>query len=183
MKIIRTEVVRFEDGGAVWSIETVRGDHTSFVVITELPQDWRPGADSGGLVSITIPFGHARALAVGLLRAVYHEMPATWHLAEGDPEEYLAHVLELIYDMTPKREANPRDGVRNLLIIEKHIRRLTRLVGIARRRTHLIKKRYLHAAGWARRNHKRVVEQRKQLAKLNRKDVSDGEIQKKASSN
>ena len=180
MKIIRTEIVRFEKGGSVWSIETVRHKNKSYIELTELPPDWRPGEAGGGIVSLTIPFDKARAVAVGLLRAVYYEMPSTWHLAEGDPEEYLAHVLEIIYDMTPKRKAHPRDGIHNLLSIQNHVDRLTRLLGIARRRAEQIKKRYLHAANWARRNHGKIVEQRKQLAALNRReDMSDGEIQKK----
>jgi len=182
MKIIRTEIVRFEDGGVVWSIETVRHRSKSYIELTELPPDWRPGEAGDGIVSLTIPFNKARALAVGLLRAVYFEMPSTWHLAEGDPEEYLAHVLEIIYDMTPKRKAHPRDGVHNLLVIESHMRRLTRLLGKARRRSHQMKKRYLHAAGWARRNHIKLVEQRKQLAALNlREDINDGKIQEETS--
>lgn len=180
MKIIRTEIVRFEDGGVVWSIETVRHRNKSYIELTELPPDWRPGDSGGGIVSLTIPFDKARALAVGLLRAVYFEMPSTWHLAEGDPEEYLAHVLEIIYDMTPKRKAHPRDGVHNLLVIESHMRRLTRLLGKARKKSASLRKRYEHAAGWARRNHRKIVEQRKQLAALNlREDIPDGEIQKK----
>jgi len=179
MKIIRTEVIRFEDGGSVWSIETVRHRNKSWIEITELPEDWRLGEKSGGIVSITIPFKQARAVAVGLLRAVYYEMPSTWYLADGDPEEYLAHVLEIVYDMTPKRKAHTRDGIHNLLAIENHIYRLTRLLGKARRRSHQMKKRYLHAAGWARRNHRKIIDQRKQLAVLNRKGISNGDVQKK----
>jgi len=180
MKIIRTEIVRFEDGGAVWSIETVRHRNKSYIELTELPADWKPGESSSGIVSLTIPFGMARAISIGLLRSVYHEMPSTWHLAEGDPEEYLAHVLEMIYDMTPKRKAHTRDGIHNLLAIENYIYRLTRLLGKARRRSHQMKKRYLHAAGWARRNHRKIVEQRKQLAAFTRgEDRSDGKIQEK----
>ena len=179
MKVIRTEIVRFEDGGPSWVVETIRGEGKTYIELTELSEDWRPGDKSFG-VGQTIPFKQARALAVGLLRAVYFEMPSTWHLAEGDPEEYLAHVLEMIYDMTPKRKVHTRDGIHNLLAIENYIYRLTRLLGKARRRSHQMKKRYLHAAGWARRNHGRLMEQRKQLAALNRReDMSSGEIQKK----
>ena len=180
MKVIRTEIIRFEKGGPVWSIETVKYGNKSFVELTELSPDWQPGHGDECLVSISLPFEQSRAIAVGLLRAVYHEMPSTWYLAEGDPEEYLAHVLEIIYDMTPKRKAHPRDGIHNLLSIQNHVDRLTRLLGIARRRAHQMKKRYLHAAGWARTNHRKIVEQRKQLAAFNRgEDMSDGEIQKK----
>ena len=182
MKVIRTEIVRFEAGGPVWSIETVQHGNKSFVEFTELSDDWRPGHGTAW-VSLTIPFEQARALAIGLLRAVYHEMPSTWYLAEGDPEEYLAHILEIIYDMTPMVEANARDGIHNLLAIEKHIARLTHLLGKARKKSVSLRKRYENASGWARRNHRKVVEQRKQLASLNERKVSDGEIQKEAGSN
>lgn len=181
MKVIRTEIVRFEEGGPVWSIETVRHKNKSFIEFTELSPDWRPGQGTA-YTSFTIPFKQARAVAVGLLRAVYHEMPSTWYLIEGDPEEYLAHVLEIIYDMTPKRKAHSRDGVHNLLAIESHMRRLTRLLGKERRKSVSLRKRYEHVAGWARRNHRKIVEQRKQLAVFNRgEDMSDGEIQKETS--
>jgi len=182
MKVIRTEIVRFEEGGPVWSIETARHKNKTLVQFTELSPDWRPGQGTSWS-SFTIPFEQVRAIAVGLLRAVYHEMPSTWYLADGDPEEYLAHVLEIIYGITPKGEANPRDGIVNLLLIEKHLRRLTRLLGVARRRLFRMKKRYEHAAEWARRNHRKVMEQRKQLAALNERKLSDGEIQKEADSN
>ncbi len=178
MKIIRTEVIRFEDGGSVWSIETVRAKNKTHIEFTELSPNWRPGQGTAW-GSFSIPFEQARAVAIGLLRAVYHEMPSTWYLAEGDPQEYLAHVLEMVYDMTPKRKAHTRDGIHNLLAIENHMYRLTRLLGKARRRSHQMKKRYLHAAGWARRNHIRIIEQRKQLAVLNRKGISNGDVQKK----
>lgn len=181
MKVIRTEIIRFEEGGPVWSIETVRLENKSIIEFTELSDDWTPGGGTAW-ASFQIPFEQARAIAVGLLRAVYHEMPSTWYLADGDPQEYLSHILEIIYDMTPKRKAHARDGIHNLLAIESHIRRLTRLLGKARRKSAFLFKRYEHAAGWARRNHKKIIEQRKQLAALNERKASDGEIQKEAHS-
>lgn len=181
MKIIRTEIVRFEKGGSVWSIETVRHKNKSYIELTELPADWKPGESSSGIVSLTIPFEMARAISVGLLRAVYHEMPSTWYLIEGDPEEYLAHVLEIIRDMTPKRTVHSRDGIHNLLAIENYVERLTRLLGKERKKSVSLRKRYEHVAGWARTNHRRIIEQRKQLKALNERLVSDGEIQKETS--
>lgn len=182
MKIIRTEIVRFEKGGPVWSIETVRHKNKTYIQFTEFSEDWRPGQGGTAWASFEIPFEQVRAIAVGLLRSVYHEMPSTWYLAEGDPEEYLAHVLEIIYGMTPSRKAHSRDGVHNLLAIQYHINRLTRLLGKERKKSVSLRKRYEHVAGWARRNHRKIVEQRKQLAAFNRReDMSDGEIQKETS--
>ncbi len=169
---IRTEIIRFESGGPVWSIETIKDVRGKLAIeINILPDDWRPG-DKAVVAGQTLPFDQARDVAIGILRAVYHEMPATWYLADRDPTEYLAHLLEIIYDMTPDRKASRREPIHNLLSIENHIRRQGELIGKARKRVFKWKRRWENTAMWARLNHKRVVEQRAQLRVLNAKRIA-----------
>lgn len=169
---IRTEIIRFEKGGPTWSVETVKGKRGKLSIeLTELPNDWRPG-DQAVVSGQTLPFDQARDVAIGILRAVYHEMPNTWYLADRDPTEYLAHLIEIIYDMTPDRYSILREPVHNLLAIENHMRRQNRLVGKARKRILRWKRRWENTARWARLNHKRVVEQREQLRILNAQKVA-----------
>ncbi len=170
---IRTEIIRFEKGGPCWSVETIKGKRGKlFVELRMLPEDWRPGDlwDMGD--GETIPFEQARDVAIGILRAVYHEMPVTWYLADRDPTEYLAHLIEIIYDMTPLPYASARDPIHNLLAIESHMNRQSRLIGKARKRILQWKRRWENTARWARTNHKRVVDQREQLRIMNAQKVA-----------
>ena len=172
----RTEIIRFEKGGPCWSIETVKGKRGKLSIeLRMLPEDWRPGDlwDMGD--GETIPFEQARDVAIGILRAVYHEMPSTWYLADRDPTEYLAHIIEMIYDITPDRFSIMREPVHNLLAIESHMRRQNRIIGKARKRILKWKRRWQNTARWARLNHKRVVEQREQLRIFNAKKAAAGE--------
>ena len=169
---IRTEIIRFEKGGPCWSVDTVRGKRRKLSIeLSMLPEDWRPG-DKAVVAGQTFPFEQARDVAIGILRAVYYEMPVTWHLADRDPTEYLAHLLEIIYDMTPDRKASRREPIHNLLSIESHMTRQSRLIGKARKRILKWKRRWENTARWARINHKRVVEQREQLRIFNEKELT-----------
>jgi len=169
---IRTEIIRFEKGGPCWSIETIKGKRGKLLIeLSMLPEDWRPG-DKAVVAGQTLPFEQARDVAIGILRAVYSEMPSTWYLADRDPTEYLAHIIEMIYDITPDRFSIMREPVHNLLSIEHHMNRQNRIIGKARKRILKWKRRWENTAKWARINHKRVVEQREQLRILNEKELA-----------
>lgn len=173
-EIIRTEILKIKESKSAypnWMIETVaNGGH--LIILSRLSEDWRPGDDVFNAVDMD--FTEARVVAIGILRAIYHEMPRTWYLAEGDPEEYLAHLLEILYESVPARQADPRDGIKNLLTLIKNYKRVLLQIGKARRESNYWKRRYKHAAQWARQNHEKLVRQKKQLRALNQKVVDLG---------
>lgn len=169
-EIIRTEIVTIVDEDGVranqWSLVTLRdGNGGTRIELGVLGPEWRPGDPQEG-PTLSMPFGEARIVAIGMMRSVYHEMPKTWYLAEGDPEEYLSHLLEMIYEMTPSNEADQRDGLKNILVIRKQNERALRLIGIARRNTLKWRKRFLNAAMWARKNQGKIIRQRRQIRGL-----------------
>jgi len=168
--ILRTEIVHIldEDGFTKnqWAIETLRDENNgeTRIVLTPLGPDWRPGEGHlGG--SIEVNFSEARALAVGILRSIYYEMPQTWYLAEGDPQEYLAHLLEMIYELTPRArdQMDRRDGIKNLLAMADVYKRALAEIGKAKAKALAWRRRYVHAAKWARTNHRKVVAQRRDI--------------------
>lgn len=171
--ILRTEIVNIlEVGGETrnqWAIETLRDENNNEtrIVLTPLGPHWRPGDSLFGN-SIDIDFIEARAIAVGLLRSIYHEMPQTWYLAEGDPQEYLAHLLEIIYDLTPRSPefTDKRDGVKNLLAMVDVYKRALSEIGKAKARALQWRRRYVNAAKWARSNHRKIVAQRRDIRGL-----------------
>ena len=172
-RLIRTEILKIRDSKHAypnWSIETLGDDRGNYlIVLSRLSDDWRPGDDV--FASFDLDFQEARTVAIAILRAVYYEMPRTWYLAEGDPEEYLAHLLEILYESVPRRDANPRDGIKNLLALVRAYKRALVQIGKARKRENYWKRRYENAARWARLNHRRLEQQRKQLRSLNQKVI------------
>lgn len=172
VRIERTEIIKvkldFDQADAMWAIQTHRtanGDLQLSLIKVE-DEESIMGDEIAGF-EITIPFNQARVIAVGLLRAVYREMPSTWHLAEGDPQEYISHFSEIAYQMSRRRD--PKDAIKNLLDIGAQLERARRRIGMARRKSLYWKRRRDHAAMWARQNHRKIVEQRQQLRALNDK--------------
>jgi hypothetical protein len=179
--IIRTEIITIlnPNGETVdnqWAVETVRDnkENETRIMLTPLGSGW--SAISGDIPRLSgpimeIPFNEARAVAVGLLRAIYHEMPQTWYLAEGDPQEYLAHLLETIYDLTPRarEHSDRRDGIKNLLAMQDAFKRAMAQIGKAKAKALQWRKRYVHAAKWARTNHRKVIAQRRDIRGMRKK--------------
>jgi hypothetical protein len=172
IKIERTEIIKvkldFDQADAMWAIQTQRnaeGDLQLSLINVE-DEESIMGDEIAG-IEITIPFEQARVIAVGLLRAVYREMPSTWHLAEGDPQEYISHFSEIAYQMS--RLHDPRDAIKNLLDIGEQLERARCKIGAERRKSVYWKRRRDHAAMWARQNHRKIVAQRRQLKALNEK--------------
>lgn len=176
-RLLRTEILKIKDSQHAfpnWQIETF-GNGGHLIVLSRLAEDWRPGDNVHS--SFDLDFVEARTLAIAILRAVYFEMPQTWYLAEGDPEEYLAHVLEILYESVPRKEANPRDGIKNLLALIQSYKKALVRIGKERKERNRWQRRYEHVAKWARLNQRRLEEQRRQLKALNRKviEISHGQ--------
>jgi hypothetical protein len=108
----------------------------------------------------------ARTISIALLKTLYEWMPDRWGMLypNEDPLEAYALLSELCREASPLRHET--DPARNVLALEKQYRRALRLVGKSRKVAHKWKARYTHAAYWARRNHKRLVDQRRTIRKM-----------------
>jgi len=108
----------------------------------------------------------ARAISIAILKTMYEWMPDRWGMLypNEDPLEAYALLSELCREASPLRHES--DPARNVLALEKQYRRALRLVGKSRKVAHKWKARYTHAAYWARRNHRRLVDQRRTIRRM-----------------
>jgi len=160
------QIVNVEQSAVAFAVEVFRGAEGLSLTVTFIEHyPWKVGDPIEG-VQVDIPFSAARAVAVALLRPVYLEMPDTTKLAFNDPLEYIAHLSEIIYDISESKHPDP---ILNLLNIEKQYRRMLKSIGKARKIIHKWKRRHARAANWARINQRKIINQRKAIKALERK--------------
>lgn len=160
------QIVNVEQSKIAFAVEVFRGGEGLSLTVTFMEHyPWKVGDPIEG-VQVDIPFSAARAVAVALLRPVYLEMPDTTKLALNDPLEYIAHLAEIIYDISESKHPDP---IFNLLDIDKHYQRLLRKFGKARKVISRWRRKYEHAANWARINQRKIINQRKAIKALERK--------------
>jgi len=160
------QIVNVEQSKVAFAVEVFRGGEGLSLTVTFMDHyPWKVGDPIEG-IQVDIPFSAARAVAVALLRPVYLEMPDTTKLALNDPIEYIAHLSEIIYDISETKHPDP---IFNLLDIDKRYQRLLKGLGKVRKRIEKWRRRYMHAANWARINQRKIVNQRKAIKALERK--------------
>jgi len=167
------QIVNVEQAQVAFAVETLKGEEGLMLTITMIEHyPWAVGDPIEG-IQVDIPFSAARAVAVALLRPIYLEMPDTTKIATDDPQEYIAHLAELIYDISTSKHPDP---IRNLLDIDKRYKQLHKKVGKARKQILKWKHRWQHTAKWARQNHRTVENQRKAIRALENKIESLQEL-------
>jgi len=158
------QIVNVEDAKTAFAVEVFADNAMmTITVIEKFP--WVVGDPVEGL-QIDIPFAAVRTLSTALSRAYYLEMPDTRKLIIDDPQLFIAHISELLYDLAPNKQNDP---IANLVDIGKQYRRSLRHIGTLRKKLLSMKNRYEHAAEWARKNHKKLEYQRKAIAALEKK--------------
>jgi len=169
----RTEILKIADPrrthGYSWiSIETTQYPDGLGLTLTDLfvdPETGKAETDPPTGMCMDLPFDHVRPVAVGLLRAVYAEMPESWKwIIDSDPQEYIAHMGEMLYNASPARIKG--DPMANLVALLQAYKRALIEIGKAKREKEGWKARWETAARWARLNHRRLVEQRRKLRDL-----------------
>lgn len=160
------QIVNVEQANIAFAVETLRGSDGLTLTVTLMEHyPWKVGDPIEG-IQVDVPFSAARALAVALLRPVYLEMPDTTKIATDDAQEYIAHLAELIYDISTSKHPDP---IYNLLNIDKQHSRLLRKFGKERKQTLKWKRRWQHTAVWARSHQRKVTGQRKAIRALEAK--------------
>jgi len=165
-KLKHTQIVNVEQSKVAFAVEVFRGGEGLSLTVTFMDHyPWKVGDPVEG-IQVDIPFSAARAVAVALLRPVYLEMPDTTKLALNDPLEYIAHLSEIIYDISESKHPDP---IFNLLNIDKRYQALLKKFGKIRKVVNKWKRRHAHAANWARTNQRKITNQRKAIKALERK--------------
>lgn len=167
------QIVNVEQAKVAFAVEVFQGGEGLTLTVTLIEHyPWKVTDPIEG-IQVDIPFAAARALAVALLRPVYLEMPDTAKIATEDPQEYIAHLAELIYDISTSKHPDP---IFNLLDIDKQHQRLLRKFGKARKIVNAWKRRHEHAARWARINQRKASNQKKAVKALEHKikELEDG---------
>lgn len=171
LAILKIESPGELDGYSCWALHSWNTGGDVYVSIAPIVRDEEGKFDSANPITepgILFRLDTARTISIALLKTLYEWMPEKWGMLypNEDPLEAFALLSELCREVSPlKHETDP---ARNVLALEKEYRRALRLIGKSRRVALAWKARYTHAAEWARRNHKRVIAQRRELRRAQR---------------
>lgn len=124
---------------------------------------------------LDLPFGSVRGLATALLRAYYHEVPAsTSQVPVEDLVEHFTHLDEVLRGAVHDPQVT---DIANAIQLEWERNDALRDVGKERKQVRYWQVRYYHAAEWARHNAAKVTALRGEVALLARKvKEAEGEM-------
>jgi hypothetical protein len=175
LKRLRCEIVGIQqpDGEATcwYAVETFRYDKTdvnvtAFVGEPTAAEKVTPGL-ADALDNLDLPFASVRGVATALLRAYYHEVPAsTSRVPVEDLVEHFTHLDEFLRGAVHDPKAT---DIANALQLERERNDALRDVGKERKQVRFWETRYQHAAEWARHNAAKVRALRHEVRILNRK--------------
>lgn len=171
VSILKVESPSEPDGFSWWRVGSWRHEGEVFISLALILREpdgsvntAKPQTEPG----VTFRLDTARTISVAILKTLYEWMPDAWGMLypTDDPLEAYAVLAELCREVSPLRHET--DPIRNVMALEENYRRALRLIGKSRRVALGWKARYTHAAEWARRNHKRVIAQRRELRRVQR---------------
>jgi hypothetical protein len=167
--ILKVEAPSEPDGFGWWRIASWQegGEvHVSLAPILREPDGRVNTANPQTEPGIEFRLDTARTISIALLKTLYEWMPDKWGMLypTDDPLEAYAVLSELCREVSPlKHESDP---LRNVLALEQNYRRALRLIGKSRKVARKWQARYTNAAYWARRNHRRITDQRRTIRRM-----------------
>jgi len=157
------------DGYSCWALHSWNTGGDVYVSIAPIVRDEEGKFDSANPITepgILFRLDTARTISIALLKTLYEWMPERWGMLypNEDPPEAFALLSELCREVSPlKHETDP---ARNVLALEAQYRRALRLIGKSRKVARKWQARYTNAAYWARRNHRRITDQRRTIRRM-----------------